>query len=176
MMELLKDGREYIDCPSKVEISSPYFDQEKCKQDILKNSRALYSVRLFEGARLMTTRNERTFVNGTVGTVISWDSSSISLKDDEGFVHRVERIPHEFYTGEGKLIYKQYQFPVLYAWAITLHKSQGMTLKRAHIDLDNHFAEGQTYVGLSRLSSPEGLTVSGNLSGLQLKTLPNQPK
>lgn len=171
IMEITSDGRPTEDFFSKITIQSRYWDTDKAKVDINKNSRSLLAVRLFKGARLMTTRNVSTYVNGTVGTVIDWDKSHILIQEDDGTKHKIKRIETEVIDGSGKPLYTQIQFPVLYAWAITLHKSQGMTLKEAHIDLNNHFAEGQTYVGLSRLSSPEGLTVSGDLQSLKLKSL-----
>ena len=53
------------------------------------------------------------------------------------------------------------QIPLALAWAATIHKAQGMTLDRAAIDIENSFAPGQAYVGLSRCRSPEGLQILG---------------
>jgi len=58
-------------------------------------------------------------------------------------------------------VLERIQIPLALAWAATIHKAQGMTLDRAAIDIENSFAPGQAYVGLSRCRSPEGLQILG---------------
>jgi ATP-dependent DNA helicase PIF1 len=62
------------------------------------------------------------------------------------------------------------QIPLIPGWAITAHRSQGMTLSRVIVNLSRAFAEGQVYVALSRATSLDGLTVEGDSRGLAAAT------
>ena len=70
--------------------------------------------------------------------------------------------PCEFFIGKGSAgALTRTQFPLKLAWALTVHKSQGMTLGRAEIQVGDAFDYGQVYVALSRCVSREGLWMSG---------------
>jgi ATP-dependent DNA helicase PIF1 len=133
------------------------------------------------GSRVMLVANQPDaggggFVNGDTGHVVGYDpvEESATIQLDDGRQINVGRFawPHEEYTvtrhpGTGRphlerqILGSFSQLPFKLASAITIHKSQGLTLERAHIDLGRGtFAEGQLYTGLSRCRSLSGLTLN----------------
>jgi len=120
------------------------------------------TLELKEGASVMFTRNnfEVGYVNGTLGTVISFtDLGNPIVKTRTGII-TVE--PAEWAIQDGsKIIAKVTQLPLRLAWAITVHKSQGMSLDAAIIDLSQAFEFGQGYVAISRVRSLSGLFLKG---------------
>ncbi len=129
---------------------------------------------LKHGAQVMMLKNdysgEQRFFNGKIGRVSS-------LKKDEivvSFTDGSDPVTVEPYTWENKkytlnketnaidetVVGRFKHFPLKLAWAITVHKSQGLTFEKAIIDVENAFAPGQIYVALSRLTSLDGLVLS----------------
>ena len=126
------------------------------------------------GAQVIFIKNdkERRWVNGTLGVVIYIDEEEgiITVVDEDGHEYDVERevwenMRYTFNEKEQKieeeLLGTFVQFPLRLAWAITVHKSQGLTFRRVKIDFSGGgaFAGGQTYVALSRCTSLEGITL-----------------
>jgi ATP-dependent exoDNAse (exonuclease V) alpha subunit len=115
------------------------------------------------GASVMFTRNnfEEGYVNGTLGEVVDFAASGYPIvKTQAG--RRIEATPGEWSVADGAKILAQIkQVPLRLAWAITVHKSQGMSLDAAIIDLSKAFEFGQGYVALSRVRSLEGLFLEG---------------
>ncbi len=129
---------------------------------------------LKEGAIVMCTKNNlrEGFVNGTIGTVVGFDDYAkypiIQTKDGETItVEPMDWIIED----NGKIKAKITQVPLRLAWAITIHKSQGMSLDNAVIDLSGAFEYGQGYVALSRVRSLSGLHLLG-LNGRALLVHP----
>ncbi|OHA62673.1 MAG: hypothetical protein A3E07_01100 [Candidatus Wildermuthbacteria bacterium RIFCSPHIGHO2_12_FULL_45_9] len=119
-------------------------------------------LRLKVGAEVMFVKNEPggQYVNGTRGKVIGFESRGVLVKTREG--KTVVATPASWKREEdGKVLAEITQVPLRMAWAITVHKSQGMTLDEAETDLSQCFVPGQGYVALSRVRSLDGLYLRG---------------
>lgn len=116
------------------------------------------------GASIICTKNslQQRFVNGTLGTVLGFDSYNEYpvIRTRNGATITVE--PVEWAIEEnGKIRAKISQIPLRLAWAMTVHKSQGMSMDGAVIDLSGAFEYGQGYVALSRVRKLSGLYLLG---------------
>ncbi|MDD4931785.1 MAG: AAA family ATPase, partial [Candidatus Colwellbacteria bacterium] len=115
-------------------------------------------------ARVMFTKNnfEAGFVNGTTGIVVGFDEETghPKVKTDKGAL--IVAAPMAWaMESDGDDLASVTQIPLRLAWAITIHKSQGMSLDNAVIDLSRAFEYGQGYVALSRVRSLEGVYLVG---------------
>ncbi len=120
------------------------------------------TLELKEGASVMFTRNnfDAGYVNGTLGTVQSFNALGAPVVKTRAGSITVE--PAEWAIQDGaKVLAKVTQVPLRLAWAITVHKSQGMSLDAAIIDLSQAFEFGQGYVAISRVRSLAGLFFEG---------------
>lgn len=143
-----------------------------------------FELKLKIGAKVMLLRNDHDglkYVNGTQGVISSIYDGMIRVKTDEGELITVERSTWELYsyvynketkTIDPIVIGSFTQFPLKLAWAVTIHKSQGMTFDKAIVDAKQAFAPGQVYVALSRCRSLEGLTLTTRISERDIKVDP----
>lgn len=133
------------------------------------------TLKLKVGAQVMFARNDqyRRWVNGTIGTVTKLSKDEIQVKTDDGQTYAVPCCSWESYSYEydretrkmkKELMGTFTQYPLRLAWAITVHKSQGMTFDKMYLDLSRGmFADGQLYVALSRVRSLKGLFLSRDI-------------
>ncbi len=141
--------------------------QEKLVAALKKNCLAPEVLTLKRGARVMFVKNKfkeskTIYVNGQSGVVVSFDENRWPVvRCSNGDLITVTPEAWTIDDEEQHILAQISQIPLRLAWAITVHKSQGMTLESATIDLSRAFACGMAYVALSRLRSLEGLFLLG---------------
>jgi len=141
---------------------------------------------LKEGAQVMFIKNDvgedRKYFNGKIGFVkeLKLDKHQVLVGFKDGSEDVVvrretwENIKYNYNKGEDKIEEKVLgtfsQFPLRLAWAITIHKSQGLTFDKAIIDAGTSFAAGQVYVALSRLTGLDGLVLRSRIPSHSIRT------
>lgn len=127
-------------------------------------------LRLKVGAKVIFVKNnfEEGYVNGTLGIVEKCGYEEVRVRTVSGKVIEVKRASW-IVEEDGKIKAEINQYPLRLAWAITIHKSQGMSLDAAIVDLSQSFEKGMGYVALSRIRSLGGLFLKGlNTLALQV--------
>lgn len=120
------------------------------------------------GVPVLFTRNSWNYVNGERGVVSKCEQDAVHVRKRDGIVVKLERAATEKTRWEERIVEGErmmveqaqltlYQFPVTLAFAITIHKSQGMSISDLVIDTTEIFAPSQFYVALSRATSPQDL-------------------
>ena len=134
-------------------------------------------LQLKQGAQIMFIKNDkgeiRKFYNGKIGTVTRIEREKIAItfpneKDELEIEQEKWQNVRYNYSSEKDILEEEElgtftQYPIRLAWAITIHKSQGLTFEKAIIDAGASFAAGQVYVSLSRLTSLQGLVLESRI-------------
>ncbi len=156
-MELEKIKKE----PQIYQMSSRGIDA--LVETLKKNCLAPEQLILKKGAVVMFVKNnfEKGYVNGTLGKVAGFDKESYPIIETVS-KDKIIAMPEKWTIEEGnKIIAEINQIPLRLAWAITVHKSQGMSLDAAVIDLSKAFEPGMGYVALSRVRTLVGIKLLG---------------
>lgn len=159
-------------------INNPsFFYEAKIENDfpdhIIPNEKNL---ELKLGAQVMFLKNDNStlkqYYNGKIGVVVELAKDAIKVKVDDSIIdvkpydwenikYSIDDVSKEI---KEEVLGKYSQYPLKLAWAITIHKSQGLTFEKAIIDVKNVFTSGQSYVAFSRLKSLDGLVLTSEFS------------
>lgn len=148
------------------------------------NLQAEQSLKLKEGAQIMFIKNDtgdnRKFYNGKIGKVKSIIDGEIIIsfpQEEDLLLEKSSWQSFEYKTDTEEAIVQQQvgefsQYPIKLAWAVTIHKSQGLTFDSAIIDAGKSFVAGQVYVALSRVRTLQGLILKSKISTESLRSNP----
>lgn len=116
---------------------------------------------LKKGAKVMSLINKKEdkIINGSIGIVKNLNHSFVEVEWLEGNKTKIKEYTWNKVDQKGETICSFTQIPLKLAYAITIHKSQGMTLSELLIDCENIFAEGQLYTALSRIKNPKNMYI-----------------
>jgi len=142
-----------------------------------------FELKLKVGAQVMFVKNDiskdKLYYNGKIGKVVNIDDDIIYVECDDEYgpipVDKVAWDNTKYHLNKStkeieETIAGQFiQYPLKLAWAITIHKSQGLTFEKAIIDANASFAHGQVYVALSRCKSLEGMVLSSQIQEHSIK-------
>ena len=139
---------------------------------------AEFELELKVGAQVMFLKNdveEKKYFNGKIGVITSLGEEMIKVKCEseqqeiQVKKHEWKNVNYALNPDTREITEKELgnfrQYPLRLAWAITIHKSQGLTFEKLIVDAENAFAKGQVYVALSRCTSLEGLVLTSPLNG-----------
>lgn len=159
--------------PSKTFISTSN-GKEKDVERMFKNSLVAQELVLKADSVVIFIKNnfDKNYVNGTIGVVKGFNNDKVYVEIPSGETILVGKEEWKMEDDIGKPLCSVHQIPLKLAWAITIHKSQGMSLSSAQIDLSKTFELGQGYVAISRLETIDGLKIDGiNDMALQVNPL-----
>ncbi|MET3114536.1 ATP-dependent DNA helicase PIF1 [Pedobacter sp. CG_S7] len=140
------------------------------------------TLKLKEGAQVMFIKNDtgenRKYYNGKIGKVKSINANEIYIsfpQEDDLLLEKTSWQSFEYRTDPEQVIIQQQvgelsQYPIKLAWAVTIHKSQGLTFDSAIIDAGKSFVAGQVYVALSRVRTLNGLILKSKISTESLRS------
>jgi ATP-dependent DNA helicase PIF1 len=170
MESINKSALQAIPSPSK--FFEATFSGDKYKiENLRKNCLASEKLELKNGSQVMMLKNtyqKEGVINGSLGVIKGFslkrgypivefkNGSTLTISPEDWALEKYDQATEEVVT-EAKMT----QIPLLLSWAITIHKSQGMTLDKIKCDLSRSFSDGQIYVALSRVKTLEGLFIDG---------------
>lgn len=130
------------------------------------------TLELKNNCNVMTIANDRNnrFYNGSRGTVISLGEDFIEVKFDGGNIYKIERYEWNIENANSEVLATLRQFPIRLAYAVTIHKSQGMSLDSAYIVIDGIKWDGQMYVALSRVKDVNKIYANHKIREDRIKT------
>ncbi len=158
--------RAYDDVPVPEDITDELeksIYKRKIFSELNKNCQAEWDIKLRVGCRVMLLKNmdfNTGLINGSCGVVVELAKSFAVVKFDNGITKKIGKCLFELQQND-IVIAKRFQLPLKLAYAITIHKSQGMTFDEVVIDCASSFSPGQVYVGLSRVKTIDGLFITG---------------
>ena len=138
------------------------------KDKLEDGTKAPNILELKKGARVMLIRNENLdcgFANGTLGHIQDIDTNKIVFVADCGNSFTLEKrefdipVNNDNKKTEREIVLVRKQYPIVLAYAVTIHKSQGLTFDNAIVHTASTFDSGQTYVALSRVKTKSGLKI-----------------
>lgn len=138
--------------------------QAECDGPLVSEPPCPKTLTLGVGVRVMTICNEKHYKNGMLGTVKNLDNDKVVIKFDNGKTATVKRKTFELEDGTTYI-----QFPLILAYAITVHRAQGSTFEHVALICDGCFEAGQLYCLLSRCSNLENMIFIGQLEPKDLK-------
>jgi hypothetical protein len=149
------------------------FDAKKVEETIKKSCNVPFTMQLCVGAQVMLLYNmdvENKLVNGSRGVVIGFENDLPKVRFMNGMIITIE---YKIWSHEenGEIVLQWTQIPLKVAFAISAHKSQGITIEYAEVDLNNIFENAQAYVALSRVRTLEGLSIK-NFNKLCIRAHP----
>ena len=159
----LFEYRSYDDIPIIDDVEDEYSYKRKIFYELNNDCQAERIINLKIGCRVMLLINldfKSGLINGSCGTVQELTKSYAIVKFDNGITKKIGRMIFELQENE-VTVAKRFQLPLKLAYAITIHKAQGMTFDEIVIDCSDAFSPGQIYVGLSRVRTLSGLYITG---------------
>lgn len=163
--ENVKGEIDYITDKTKEVKEEDYLNKKNGEDEIENDTKAANELKLKNGCKVMVIKNigvENGIANGTIGYVSSIYDDCIFVNFESRENYQIKKEDFIYYDKYKKIYFKRRQFPLMLAYAITIHKAQGLTFDEGvvvNIKNDNHISAGQTYVALSRVRTKDKLHI-----------------